>query len=52
MNALAGIVVLAGLFVIFGWAERHRTRRSCGSCSVANADETCSTCPLYEVDHD
>jgi hypothetical protein len=52
MNALAGILVLAGLFAIFGWAERHRTRRSCGSCSLSKADETCSTCRLYEVDHD
>ncbi len=52
MNAVAGIVVLAGLFAIFGWAERHRTRRSCGSCSLPAKDDGCSTCPLYEDTHD
>jgi hypothetical protein len=52
MNAVAGIVALAGLFMLFGWAERHRTHRSCHSCSADARDESCAACPLSEVDHD
>lgn len=54
MNPLAGIVVLAGLFALYGVIERHFGRnRSCGSCTLDARDHTaCSTCPIYEATHD
>jgi hypothetical protein len=55
MNPLSGILVLAGLFVLYGLVERRlgRARRSCGSCTLDARDpNACSTCPLYEAEHD
>ncbi len=52
MSPLAGILAFAALFAVFGFAERHRTRRSCGSCQLDARDNACSTCPLYEAKHD
>jgi hypothetical protein len=54
MNPLAGIVVLAALFALYGVVERHfGQRRSCGSCTLDARDQNaCSTCPIYEAKHD
>ncbi len=52
MNPLAGILVLAALFTVFGLLERRATHRSCGSCSLDARDNACSTCPLYEAEHE
>lgn len=52
MSPFAGILVLAALFAVFGWLERGRKHRSCSSCTLDARDQACSTCPLYEVDHD
>jgi hypothetical protein len=54
MNPLSGMLVLAGLFVLYGLVERRfgRAHRSCGSCTLDARDNACSTCPLYEVEHD
>ena len=55
MSPLGGIVVLAGLFALYGVVERHfgQQRRSCGSCTLDARDHNaCSTCPIYEAKHD
>lgn len=54
MNPLSGILVLAALFAVYGLVERRfgGTRRSCGSCTLDARDNACSTCPLYEAEHD
>jgi hypothetical protein len=39
IEKLIGVLVLAGLFVLFGWFQWNRPRRGCGSCSCGG--ETC-----------
>ncbi len=52
MSPLAGILAFAALFAVFGLVEREGKRRSCGSCTLDARDNACSTCPLYEAEHD